>query len=134
MAGLRVVVVEDEPGILDIIQVNLERAGYNVVPARDGMEACRVLDGTDCDAVILDLGLPAISGFRLARLLRYDPKWKKIPVVVVTGFDFAEVEEIADERIQAFIKKPFDPAELVSKLKYAMARSRASPDLEEQLL
>lgn len=123
MVRSRVVVVEDEPEMLDIIRVNLEHAGYSVVGTRDGVEACGVLDGVDCDAVILDLGLPRMSGFRLAKLLRRDPKWQGIPVMVVTAFNFEEVEEIADEGIQAFISKPFDPADLVSKLKYVLSRS-----------
>ncbi len=55
MGGSRVIVVEDEPEMLDIIQVNLEQAGYRVVSAQDGVEACGVLDVADCDAVILDL-------------------------------------------------------------------------------
>lgn len=123
MVRSRVVVVEDEPEMLDIIRVNLEHAGYSVVGTQDGVEACGVLDGADCDAVILDLGLPRMSGFRLARLLRRDPKWQGIPVVVVTAFNFEEVEEIADEGVQAFVSKPFDPAELISKLTFALSRA-----------
>ncbi len=68
------------------------------------------------------LGLPGIFGFRLVRLLRRDPKWQRIPVVVVTAFQFEEVEELADEGVQGFITKPFDPVELVSKLEYALSR------------
>ena len=131
MAGSRVVVVEDEPEMLDIIQVNLEQAGYNVVPARDGVEACRLLDRASCDAVVLDLCLPGISGFRLARLLHRDPEWQTVPVVVVTGFHFEEVEDIADEGVQGFITKPFDPADLVSKLRYVLSKTGSMPVYQE---
>ncbi|MCL4371627.1 MAG: response regulator [Chloroflexi bacterium] len=123
MEGSRVVVVEDEPEMLDIMQVNLEQAGYHVVPARDGVEACRLLDTANCDAVVLDLELPRLSGFRLATLLRRDPRWRGVPVVVVTASHFEEVEEIADKGVQGFITKPFDPADLVSQLKYVLSRA-----------
>ncbi len=126
MTGSRVVVVEDEPEMLDIMRVNLEQAGYDVVPAHDGVEACQLLDAAPCDAIVLDLGLPGMSGFRLATLLRRDPDWKRIPVVVVTAYAFEEVEEIVDQGIQGFMTKPFDPSRLVSALERALSRSRES--------
>lgn len=123
MARPRVVVVEDEPEMLEIMQVNLEQAGYDVIPARDGVEAYEVLDtSAPPDAMVLDLNLPNMSGFRLLRLMRRNPKWKQLPVIVVTAFAFEEVEEISNERIDGFISKPFDPADLVSRLEYALAR------------
>lgn len=118
------VVVEDEPEMLDIIQVNLEQAGYEVVPARDGVEAYRVLDSANPDAVILDLGLPNMSGFRLVKLLRRDPRWRVVPLIVETASAFEEVEDLANEGIDGFMTKPFDPAELLSRLEYVLSRAR----------
>ncbi len=121
VAKSRVVVVEDEPEMSEIIQLNLERAGFDVVRARDGVEALELLECTKCDAMVLDLGLPKMSGFRVATLLRRDPKWEDMPVVVVTASDFEEVEDIADRRIQGFITKPFVPSVLVSEVRYALS-------------
>ncbi|MGE5619313.1 MAG: response regulator [Sphingomonadaceae bacterium] len=118
----QVVVVEDEPEMLDIIRVNLEQAGYDVIPARDGVEGYEVLEGNDADAVVLDLNLPNMSGFRLARLLRRDPRWKGVPLIVATAFAFEEVEDLASEGVAGFVTKPFDPAELVSRLEYVLSR------------
>ncbi|MHB0869731.1 MAG: response regulator [Chloroflexota bacterium] len=118
----RVVVVEDEPEMLDIIRVNLEQAGYDVIGARDGVEGYEALESIDPDAVILDLNLPNMSGFRLARLLRRDPRWKRVPLIVATAFAFEEVEDLASEGVDGFMTKPFDPADLVSRLEYVLSR------------
>lgn len=120
----RALVVEDEPEMLDIMKVNLEMAGYDVSPARDGVEAYEALETCDPHAVVLDLNLPNMSGFRFLRLLRRNPRWKSLPLIVVTAFAFEEVEDIANEGIDGFISKPFDPTELVSKLQYALSKEQ----------
>jgi DNA-binding response OmpR family regulator len=122
MARSRTLVVEDEPEMLDIIKVNLEQAGYDVTLARDGVEAFGALEASEPEAVVLDLNLPNMSGFRFLRLVRRNPRWKGVPIIVVTAFAFEEVEDIASERIDGFISKPFDPSELVSKLQYVLSK------------
>jgi len=122
MAGSRVMVAEDDPGLLEVLKVNLEQAGYDVVAARDGVDAYLSLEVARPDAVVLDLSLPRMSGFRLVKLLRRDARWKPVPVIVVTGFAFEEVEEIADEGIQGFLRKPFEPSDLVDTLELLLAR------------
>ena len=119
----QVVVVEDEPEMLDIICINLEQSGYTVIPARDGIEAYEVLELRDPDAVILDLNLPNMSGFRLLKLLRRDPRWTRIPLIVATAFAFEEVEDIADEGVDCFMTKPFDPSDLVNRLEYVLSKN-----------
>ncbi len=118
----RVIVVEDEPEMLDIIRINLEQSGYEVIAARDGVEAYEVLEGESPDAVILDLNLPNMSGFRLLKLLKRDERLSRIPLIVATAFAFEEVEDIAHEGIDCFMTKPFDPADLVNKLEYVLSR------------
>lgn len=124
MAGSRVLVVEDEPEMLDIVTVNLEQAGYEVAQARDGLEAYETLETREPQAVVLDLNLPNMSGFRFLRLMRRNPRWKALPVIVATAFAFEEVEDIANEQIDGFITKPFDPADLVTKLEYVLSKER----------
>ena len=122
MGRSSVLVVEDEPEMLDIMQVNLAQAGYDVVLAHDGVEAYQTCEACTPDAIVLDLNLPNMSGFRFARLLRRDPRWKGVRLIVVTAFAFEEVEDLANEGIDGFISKPFDPADLVSKLRYVLSR------------
>lgn len=123
MVRRTVLAVEDEPDMLEIIRVNLEQAGYNVVPAADGVQAYNALEGSKPDLVVLDLSMPNMSGFRFARLVRRDARWEKLPLIVVTAFAFEEVEDLANEKIDGFITKPFDPADLVSKVEYVLSRS-----------
>src|SRR5665647_2611638 len=123
MVRKTVLAVEDEPGMLEIIRVNLEQAGYNVVPAADGVQAYNALEGSKPDLVVLDLSMPNMSGFRFARLVRRDARWEKLPLIVVTAFAFEEVEDLANEKIDGFITKPFDPADLVSKVEYVLSRN-----------
>jgi two-component system, OmpR family, phosphate regulon response regulator PhoB len=124
MSRPRVLVVEDEPGMLDIMRVNLERRGYDVVLARDGVEAWQQLETNGPDALVLDLGLPQMSGFRVLKLLRRDPQWRRLPVVIVTSYNFEEVSEISTDGVESFVQKPFVPEDLASSLKYALARRR----------
>ncbi|HZK67219.1 MAG TPA: response regulator [Chloroflexota bacterium] len=123
MVRKTVLAVEDEPDMLEIIRVNLEQAGYNVVPAADGVQAYNALEGSKPDLVVLDLSMPNMSGFRFARLVRRDARWEKLPLIVVTAFAFEEVEDLANEKIDGFITKPFDPADLVSKVEYVLSRN-----------
>ena len=123
MVRSRVVVVEDEPEMLEIIRVNLEQAGYEVIGARDGLEGYEAIEASDPAAVILDLNLPNMSGFRLARLLRRDPRWRLTPLIVATALSFEEAEELVNEGVAGFITKPFDPAELVSRLDFVLSRA-----------
>lgn len=122
MSGQRTLVVEDEPEMLDIIRVNLEQAGYDVSLARDGVEAYEAMETSEPQAVVLDLNLPNMSGFRFLRLVRRDSRWRSVPIIVVTAFAFEEVEDIASEGIDGFISKPFDPSELVEKLRWVLSK------------
>jgi two-component system, OmpR family, phosphate regulon response regulator PhoB len=124
MAHPRVLIVEDEPDMVDIMRVNLEQAGYEVKATSDGLEGYEALESEGADAIVLDLNLPNMSGFRFARLARRDERWKSVPIVVVTAFAFEEVEDLTSVGIDAFITKPFDPADLVSKLEFVLSKGR----------
>jgi len=102
-----VLVVEDESGLLDIITINLEAAGYRVVPTKDGVDALRQFEQARPALVILDLYLPGVSGFRLAELFKRDAP--TVPILVMTALDFAEAEHLASLGIEAFVTKPFRP-------------------------
>lgn len=122
MGQPRVLVIEDEPDMVDIMRINLEQAGYQVATTHDGLEGLEALDAEGADAIVLDLNLPNMSGFRFARLVRRDEKWKRVPIIVVTAFAFEEVEDLTSVGIDAFITKPFDPADLVSKLEFVLSK------------
>jgi two-component system response regulator VanR len=105
-----VLIIEDEAGLLEILELNFRSAGYQTSTATDGVSAWQRYEQERPDLLILDLNLPKISGFRLLELVRSE---SELPVLILTAYDFAEAEEVARHRPDAFIKKPFDVQELI---------------------
>lgn len=105
-----VLVVEDEEGLLEILELNFRSAGYQVAIAADGLVGWQQFEREQPDLLVLDLNLPQISGFRLLELVRSE---SDVPVLVLTAYDFAEAEEVARYRPNAYVKKPFDVSDLV---------------------
>ena len=106
----KVLVIEDEEGLLEILELNFRSAGYQVATAADGLAGWQQFEREEPDLLVLDLNLPQISGFRLLELVRSE---SDVPVLVLTAYDFAEAEEVARHRPNAYVKKPFDVSELV---------------------
>lgn len=116
----RVLVVEDDVQIAEIIEWNLFAAGYPVTVVQDGLAALQAFDVLRPALVTIDLNVPEVSGFRLLTLFkRLAPD---IPIIVVTGSTFEEVEEIAHAGADDFVTKPFDPYELVQKIIFHLGR------------
>jgi DNA-binding response OmpR family regulator len=106
----RVLIIEDEAGLLEILELNFRSAGYRVSTAADGITAWQLFDQVRPDLLILDLNLPQMSGFRLLELVRSE---SEVPVLILTAYDFAEAEEVAQHRPDAFVKKPFHVRDLI---------------------
>ena len=86
-----VLIIEDEPGLAEIISINLQASGYDTVVAHDGLQALYQLDRSVPDAILLDLQLPQVSGFRLIQLLRGREETSTVPVIVMTALSFREI-------------------------------------------
>jgi DNA-binding response OmpR family regulator len=136
----RVLLIEDEPGIVDFVQRGLEAEGFSVQAALDGIEGERLAIGGDCDAVVLDLMLPGRSGMEiLASVRRARPR---LPVIVLTAR--GEVEDrVAGLEAGAvdYLVKPFSIAELVARVRthlrvvaQASANTLRAEDIEIDLL
>jgi DNA-binding response OmpR family regulator len=106
----KVLVVEDEEGLQEILEVNFRSAGYEVFTAGDGVMGWRLFDQHRPDLLVLDLNLPQMSGFRLLELVRSE---SDLAVLILTAYDFAEAEEVARYRPDAYVKKPFNINELI---------------------
>jgi DNA-binding response OmpR family regulator len=117
--GPRVLLIEDEEGLLEILDLNFRYAGYRVATAADGLAAWTLFAQEQPDLLVLDLNLPVISGFRLLELVRSE---SDVPVIILTAYDFAEAEEVARYRPNAYIKKPFDVKDLVATADRLVAR------------
>ncbi|MDK1474813.1 response regulator [Streptomyces sp. 549] len=109
-ASGRVLVVDDNKVIRQLIKVNLELEGFEVVTAADGAECLDVVHHIRPDVITLDVAMPRLDGLRTAQRLRADPRTRRIPVALVSGCNRMGGEvDVAD----AFLAKPFEPGDLV---------------------
>ncbi|PIE23894.1 MAG: DNA-binding response regulator [Planctomycetota bacterium] len=116
--GPKILVVEDETDILELIEYNLVREGFLVIPAGDGHEAVQLTREMAPDAVLLDLMLPGIDGIEVCRLLKQDPITRHIPIIMVTAKG-EESDIVLGLGVGAsdYISKPFGAKELVARVK-----------------
>lgn len=128
-----VLVVEDEPAILELIEVNLIDAGFLVRGAPDAESAEAYLRTALPDLVLLDWMLPGMSGLALARQLRADPRTRELPIIMVTArTDEADKVAGLEKWVDDYVTKPFSPRELKARIK-AVLRRRAPEAAEETL-
>lgn len=121
-ASGRVLVVDDNKVIRQLIRVNLELEGIEVVTAADGAECLDVVHHVRPDVVTLDVVMPRLDGLRTAARLRADPRTRNLPLVIVSACTQYEVESGLDVGVDAFLAKPFEPAELVRLVRELMER------------
>jgi CheY-like chemotaxis protein len=108
-----VLVVDDNKVIRQLIRVNLELEGLEVVTAADGAECLEVVHQVRPDVVTLDVVMPRLDGLRTAARLRADPRTCDLPLAIVSACTQYEVESGLDLGVDAFLAKPFEPTELV---------------------
>ena len=126
MVKTRILVVDDEEDISELIRYNLAAAGFAVVLADTGEEAVRIVRKEPFDLVVLDLMLPGISGVEVAGMLRVDPKTKNLPIIMLTAkaeeADIVSGLALADD----YITKPFSPKILGARIS-AVLRRKSEP-------
>ncbi len=123
----KILVVDDEPSIVDVLTYNLAKAGHQPIVARDGEQALKLARAERPDLVILDLMLPGIDGLEVCRALRKDGD---LPIIMLTAKD-EEVDRVVGLEIGAddYIVKPFSPRELMARVKAVLRRAQPrSPD------
>lgn len=117
LSKARVLIVEDEPNIVESLNFILGQAGFDVETAVDGAEALQRLRRQVYSALILDLMLPGINGFDVLRSVRSDGELKDMPVIVLTAKGQAADRQAAEAiGATAFITKPFSNAEIVQRV------------------
>ncbi|MEU2713916.1 response regulator [Streptomyces sp. NPDC007205] len=121
-ASGRVLVVDDNKVIRQLIRVNLELEGLEVVTAADGAECLDVVHQVRPDVVTLDVVMPRLDGLRTAARLRADPRTHHLPLAIISACTQYEVDTGLDVGVDAFLAKPFEPAELVRLVKQLLER------------
>ena len=114
----RILIVDDEEDILNVLRFRLEANNYEVLSASDGQEGLNKARSEKPDLIILDLMLPKLDGYKVCRMLKFDEIYKAIPIIIFTARAQKKDEEIGMEMgADAYIAKPFEPEILLGKMK-----------------
>lgn len=121
----KILVVDDEPDAVELIEFNLKNAAYDVVTAMDGAEALQKARAILPDLIILDLMLPEVDGLDVCKMLRRDLATAGIPIIMLTA-KAAEIDRILGLELGAddYVAKPFSPRELVLRVKRLLRRGQ----------
>jgi CheY-like chemotaxis protein len=119
----RILCIEDEPGMLDLLRLILESAGYSFLSARDGQEGLEVMRRDRPDLILLDLWLPHVGGAEVLIQKKQDPAIQDIPVIAVTAMSspFDQIMWKRRTEIQDYITKPFMRKQLLSSIERVLA-------------
>jgi len=128
-----ILVVEDEPAILELLKVNLADAGYSVKGAEDAETARATLKDELPDLLLLDWMLPGQSGLAFAKQLRGDPRTRELPIIMVTART-EEADKVAglEAWVDDYVTKPFSPRELKARIKSVLRRR--APEAAQEVL
>ncbi len=125
---IKILVVDDERSITDLLEYNLRRNGYQVIVARDGRRALRLAQTEELDLIILDLMLPGLDGLDICRVLRRE---SAIPIIMLTARD-EEVDRVVGLELGAddYVTKPFSVRELMARVKAVLRRTTPAAPAE----
>jgi len=123
----RIVVVEDEADLAELLSYNLRRAGYEVEVCRDGASGLRRILETVPDVAVLDIMLPHVSGLQIARQMRTNPKTARVPILMLTA-KAEEADQIAGLQVGAddYVTKPFSMKVLLARVEALLRRTRTA--------
>ncbi len=133
MAKERILIVDDEEDILELVQYNLEREGYNTLCATSGEQALRMIDSDDIDLMVLDLMLPGINGLEVARSIKRDPMKTHLPIVMLTAKG-EETDIVTGLELGAddYVTKPFSPKVLVARIRAVIRKNGVSSGSDDE--
>lgn len=129
---MKLLIVDDEKDIVDLVAYNLEKEGHEVLKAYDGERALQIVRAKTPDLVILDLMLPGIQGLEVCKRLRRDPATAAVPIIMLTAKG-EEVDKVLGLEVGAddYVTKPFSVKELVARVKAVLRRTDARLPHEE---
>jgi len=130
----KILVVDDEPDVVELIEFNLKGAGWDVITAADGEEALKKARAVPLDLIVLDVMLPEVDGLEVCKQLRNDPSTAAVPIIMLTA-KAAEIDRVLGLELGAddYVTKPFSPRELVLRVKGLLRRTEAPQEKREQI-
>jgi two-component system alkaline phosphatase synthesis response regulator PhoP len=134
MADEKILIVDDEEHIVELMKFNLENAGYKIITAYNGIDAIKLTKSEHPRLVLLDLMLPGLDGFDVCKEIRKDSMTANIPIIMTTAKG-EELDKILGLELGAddYITKPFSIRELVARVKAVLRRTVSTPSFEKSL-
>lgn len=131
----KILIVDDEKDILELIEFNLKKNGYHTDTSLSGEEALEKINNNEYDIIILDLMLPGIDGLDLCRIIKSDKKKSMIPIIMLTAKS-EEVDKITGFEMGAdhYITKPFSPRELLAVIKATLRRTKQRDEEQSEIV
>jgi diguanylate cyclase (GGDEF)-like protein len=127
--SIRILIVDDDPDIRDVLKLTLSEENYDILEAADGEEALKVINSKPLDLILLDYKIPKIDGRQVCRLIKKDLLLRHLPVIMVTGKgDINDKVDGIDAGADDYVVKPFEPKELLARIRMALRRTER--DLE----
>lgn len=129
-----ILVVDDEQDLIDLIEYNLKKEGFDVLKAGDGLEGIEVAREHNPDLVLLDIMMPKMDGLEVVERMREDKKLKHIPIIFLTarGDEKTEVEGL-DKGGDDYITKPISTTKLISRIKAVLRRFEETQEMADQI-
>ncbi|MFA6468438.1 MAG: response regulator [Bacteroidota bacterium] len=122
----KILIVEDDSNITQLVSFKLKNSGYEVFNAVNGVEALKFLEENNVDLIVTDVMMPVMGGKELMIALKKNPKTRSIPTVMLTSRTLEkEIVEGFSLGVEDYIKKPFSPQELIVRIKTVLARSKS---------
>ncbi|MFC1568461.1 response regulator transcription factor [Candidatus Margulisiibacteriota bacterium] len=124
-SALKILVVDDEPDVSSLLTLLLKSKGYDVIVARDGQEALEKARREKPDLILLDIMLPRMDGYKVARMLKFDENFSHIPIVMLTAKIQDKDKKVGMEMgADDYVTKPFDTVNLLSKIQEILAKKK----------
>ncbi len=135
MAKEKILVVEDDKDIVEVIKYNLSKEGYQITSALSAEAALKILDENIPDLILLDLMLPGIDGLQLCRIVRNKPDFQAIPIIILTARS-EDTDIVVGLEIGAddYIIKPFSPRVLIARIRNILRRKTVDQGNQEQFI
>ena len=130
----KILIVDDEPEAVELVEFNLRQAGFETIRAMDGNEALKKAKSQVPALIVLDVMLPEVDGMEVCKLLRRDPVTANIPIIMLTA-KASEIDRVLGLEFGAddYVTKPFSPRELVLRVKKLLQRGAATIDNRETM-
>ena len=129
MSRDKILIIEDDRDIVEMLKYNLEEEGYEIITAQEGMDALKKIHEDNPDVVLLDVNIPGMNGFELCRLIKEDPNLKDIIVVMISAVYYSDEDAKKGMAMgaDAYLRKPISPKLLIEAVDDLLTKRVGEP-------